>query len=102
MTGLVLFSLLSGISIVHPSVVDVNYYECNCHALSHFTKITSKIVRGRIHCSLLCDKILACRMFQYNRNNKHCSLFWELPDNCSKEERTGGIFAYVVSDFTSI
>ena len=102
MTGLLLFSLLSGISIVLPSVVNVNYNECNYYALSHNTEISSKIVRGRIHCSLLCNKFLACRMFHYNRNNKHCSLFWGPPNNCSKEERRGKIFAYAVSYFTSV
>ena len=101
MIGLLVFSLFSGISFVHPLLVNVNYMNCKYYVPSYYTEISSETVRSKTQCSLLCNKLLACRMFQYKRSNKRCSFFWEPAEDCSEHERTEEILTYGVSYFMS-
>ena len=97
MTVLLVLSVFLAIPFVHPSLVNVNYIDCKYYVPSHYTEISSETVRSKTQCSLRCNKFLACRVFRYNRSDKHCSLFWELTGDCSEQERTEEILSYVVS-----
>ena len=97
-----IFPLFFEISFVNTAVVYGNYKlidNCKYHILSKSTGISSDVVISVRHCSMFCDNKMACQAFQFNPNNKKCSLFWEQFDQCYEEEETEEIFTYVVCNF---
>ena len=97
-----IFPLFFGISLVDTAVFPGNYKlisNCEYRILSKSTWISSEVVISLRHCSMLCDSTMACRAFQFNPNNKNCSLFWEKIDQCFEEEETEETFTYEVCNF---